>query len=157
MSRMYTVEFENRVVAAADGTHDLFEINPIADRPCVIHAVFLSQSTETSDAAEEQLRIQIIRGHTTSGSGGAAATPRPLDENDAAAGFTAEVENTTLATLGSAVNLHSDTWNVRVPFDPPLTPKMTWRVEAGVLLVVRLQAAVADDITMGGTLYVEEL
>ena len=157
MGRIYTVEFENRVVANADATHDLFELTPATDQPIEIQGIFLSQSTEVGDASEEQLRIQVIRGHATSGSGGAAATPRPTNPNDAAAGFTAEVENTTVASTGTPVNLHSDTWNVRVPFSPPELPGWFWGCSAAeTLIVVRLLSTVTDDITMSGTLYVWE-
>lgn len=159
MGRMYTVEFENRVVANADGDHDLFEITPADDKPCTVHAIYLSQSTEVGDGEEEMLRLQIIRGHTTSGDNGVspAPTPRPSDPGDAAAGFTAEAENTTIASGGTTENLHSESFNVRTGWvylpTPEMRPKVT---QAETTLVLRLLAAPADDVTMNGTIYIEE-
>jgi len=158
MGRMYTVEFEGTTVANASGTVDLFEITPADDLPCTVHALFLSVSSELGDAAEEILRIRVIRGHVTSGSGGTATTPRPLVFGDSAAGFSAETLNTTIASTGTVNNLHSDGFNVRSGFPLVLTPEMRWGVtQANTTLVVRLMAAVSDDVTMSGTLYVEEL
>ena len=154
MGRMYTVEFENVAVTAAQ---DFFEILPAANKPCVIHALYLSQYSDVKDAEEEILRVRIIRGHTTSGSGGAAPTPRPADSNSTAAGFTAETNNTTIASAGTPVNLHSDYFNIRVGMQLIFTPEMRPRVQNANLLVVRLLAAPADSLSMSGTLYVEEL
>lgn len=160
MGRMYTVEFEGTAVATASGDVDFFEILPADDKPCIVHAVFLSQSSDTGDAAEEILRVKVIRlpATVTSGSSGSSATPVPLDVNDAAAGFAAEVLNTTVATTsGTAVDLHSDAFNIRTGWALVLTPEMRWRVAQAEGLVVRLMAAVTDELTMSGTLYVEEL
>ncbi len=110
------------------------------------------------------LRIRIIRGHTTVGSGGAAITPRPLDPLDAAASLTARGYDSTIASAGTAVNLHSDTFNVRtgmvLVFTPECRPQLVpnqGAASANEYLVVRLVAAVADDMNMSGTMYVEEV
>lgn len=153
MGRMYTVSFAGVAVTAAV---DLFEILPAANKPCYVHGLFLGQTSDVGDAAEEILRFSIVRGNTTSGSGGAAATPRPMDSNSVAAGFTAETNNTTAASAGTAVTLHSDTFNVRSGYGIWWTPEARPRVNNANLLVVRLGAAPADSLTMSGTLYVEE-
>jgi hypothetical protein len=154
-SRYYSVEFEAVAVTAAQ---DLFYIAPADDKPCIVHAVFLGQTTELGDVAEEQLRIKVIRGHATVGSGGSAATPTALNPSDGAAGFTARVNDTAQASAGTAVDLHSDTWQIRGPYALILTPEMRWGVTqaAGTTLVVRLMAAPIDSVTISGTLYVEE-
>lgn len=154
MGRMYSVTFENVAVSAAQ---DFFELTPADDKPIAIHAIYLSQSTELGDAAEEQLRVQIIRGHTTSGSGGSAPTPAPMDPAGAAAGCAAEVNNTTIASTGTTTTLHSECFNVRsgwmfIP-TPECRPKAS---QANTTIVVRLLAAPSDSVTMGGTLYFEE-
>lgn len=155
MSRIYSVEFEGVAVTAAV---DLFEIAPADDKPCAVHAMFLAQSSDVGDASEEILRYRVIRGHSTTGSGGASATPVPLDPSDTAAGFTAETNNTTIATAGTAVNVHSGAFNIRSGEPLVLPPEMRWKVnQAQGLLVVRLMAAPTDSLTMSGTLYVEEL
>lgn len=155
MARVYTVEFENVAVAAAQ---DLFEIAPADDHPVVILGVFIDQNTDVGDAAEEMVRYRIIRGHSTGGSGGSAATPRPLDPGDAAAGFAAKVNNTTIAADGTAVNLHSGAFNIRAGlalwFPPESTPMAN---QGNSTIVVRLLANPADSLSMSGTLYVAEL
>jgi hypothetical protein len=150
MPRCYTIEFEAQTVATASGDVDLFEIGPASNKPIELVALELGQSSETGDAAEEQLRIRIIRGHTT-GSNGSAVTPRPFSPNDSAAGAACEVLGTTIASAGTAVNLLSATFNVRAGYQwgPQPNGMGIWCANAE-LLVVRLMAAVADDLTMSG-------
>ena len=152
---MYPPDFENVAVTAAQ---DFFELSPADDKPIAIHAAFLSQATETGDAAEEMLRVEIIRGYTSSGSGGSSATPAPLNPNDAAAGCAAEVNNTTVANTGTAVILHAESFNERVGWAFIPTPEMRpMASQANTTIVVRLLGAPADSVTMSGTLYFEEL
>lgn len=154
MGQMYTVQFENVSVTAAQ---DFFEITPADDRGCVIHAIFLSQSSDVGDSEEEMLRCSIIRGHTTGGSGGSAGTAEPLDGRSAAAGFASEVNNTTIASLGTTDTLHSESFNIRSGLQLIFTPEMRPKVDQGqTTLVVRLLAAPADALSMSGTIYVEE-
>ena len=153
--RIYTVEFEGTAVTAQV---DFFELTPADDKPVQILGLFLSQSSDAGDAADELLRYRVIRGHTTSGSGGSAPTPIPVKGADAAAGFTAETLNTTIASVGTTVNLHSDTFNVRAGLQLWLPDGCEWAAGQGnTTLVVRLMAAPADSLTMSGTLYVKEL
>ena len=155
MSRVYSIEFDGVAVSAAV---DFFEVVPAANKPFVVHAIYLSQSSDVGDAAEEILRVRLISGHTTTGSGGAAATPRPLDVVDAAAGATAATNNTTIASVGTAINLHSDTFNIRTGWVYIPTPETRPRISVtDSRLVIRLMAAPADALTMSGTIYIEEL
>lgn len=156
MARMYSVVFGAVSVSAAQ---DFFEITPADDKPIKIRGLMLCQTgnSDTGDAAEECLRFSIIRGHATSGSGGSAPTPIPMDGVDTAAGFTAEVNNTTIASAGSGVVLHEDSFNVRAGYlnwwPPDCCPRAS---QANTTIVVRLNSAPADAITLSGTLYVEE-
>lgn len=152
--RIYTIEFEGTAVTAQV---DFFELTPADDKPIEIVGLFLSQSSDTGDAASEILRYRVIRGHTTSGSGGSAPTPRPLNRSDAAAGFTAETLNTTIASAGTTHNLHSGCFNIAVGENLWLPEGCEWEAsQADTTLVVRLMAAPADSLTMSGTLYVRE-
>lgn len=157
MARVYTVSFENVTVSAAQ---DLFELTPADDKPIELLGLYLSNvggTADAGDAQEELLRLLVRRGYTTSGSGGSAPTPAPLDPNDAAAGFTAEVNNTTVATTGTTADLHADGWNVRVPYQVVWPPEMRPKAsQANTTIVVRLVGAPADGIAMSGTLYVKE-
>lgn len=156
MGRMYAVSFEYVVVTAAV---DFFELTPADDKPVAVHAIYLSQSSDVGDVAEEMLRVQILRGHTTSGSGGSAATPAPLNSSaDAAAGCAAETCNTTIASAGTAVALHAEAFNIRAGWQFIPTPEMRpGASQANTTIVVRLMAAPADALSMSGTLIFEEL
>lgn len=153
--RMYSVSFENVAVTAAQ---DFFEISPADDHPVVIAGLTIDQFSDLGDAQEEALRYKIIRGHATSGSGGSAATARPMDPGDAAAGFAAEVNNTTIASAGTAVDLQAGSFNIRsglaIWFPPECMPVAN---QGNGTIVVRLMAAPADSLSMSGTLYVAEL
>lgn len=154
MARLYTVEFNAVAVTAAQ---DLFEITPADDKPCEVYGLFVSQYSDAGDAQDELLSLRVIRGFTTSGSGGSAPTPRPLDRSGAASGFTAETNNTTVATTGTTNNLHSDAFNVRAGCQLWLPEGSEWACsQADTTLVVRITAPV-DSLTMNGTLYVREL
>ena len=155
MSRVYTVTFNATAVTTAV---DLFELTPADDKPIRLLALYLGQTTELGDAQEEQLEIRIIRGFTASGSGGSAPTPSPITPADTAAGFAAETLNTTLANTGTTNTLFVDTWNVRAGYQLIFTPEMQMgATQANTTIVVRLQSAPADSITITGTLFVQEL
>ncbi len=154
LGRIYAVTFSAVAVTAAQ---DLFEITPASNRPIEIVGIELGQTSDAGDAQDEQLQISIVRGHTTSGSGGSAPTPAALSPLNTAAGFTAEANNTTIASAGTTVTLHVAAWNVRAGyinwFPEECRPSAT---STNTTIVVR-QTAPADSITMSGTLYVREL
>lgn len=152
--RVYTVEFD--AVAATVGV-DFFELTPADDKPIEVLGLFILQSSDFGDTQEEILRYRVIRGHATSGSGGSATTPRPLNRSDAAAGFTAETMNTTGASAGSPINVHTDGFNVRSGLQLWLPEQCEWAVSQGdTLLVVRCMSTPADSLTFSGTIYVRE-
>lgn len=152
--RVYTVVFSAVAVSAAQ---DLFEITPADDKPVEIVGIELGQTSDYGDAQDEGLQLSIIRGFTASGSGGTAPTPAPLNPNAGAAGFTAEVNNTTVANTGSTATLWTGCWNVRAGYinwwPEGCRPVAT---QGNTTMVVRMTAP-ADAITMSGTLYVREL
>jgi len=160
MGRIYTVVFQGTVTAAGTDS-DLLEILPASNKPCKLRGFTLGQTSEVGDAAEENLRISVIRlgSAVTSGSGGSSATPSPLDSADAAAGFAAEVNNTTVATTsGSTTILGEYAWNERASPcdfwfpDAAFCPK----VKNGEALVVRMQTTPADDYSGAFTFWIEE-
>ncbi len=157
MSRMYTVSFTQQTIANASGDYDLFEITPADDAPLEVVGIFLAVTSETGDAAEEILPIQIIRGHATTGNG-TSTTPQPIDPKGPAAGFTAETVGATIASAGTGVTVFADAFNVRAGyqmwFPEGCGPRVT---QANTTMVVRSSATVADDVTMSGTLFVREV
>jgi hypothetical protein len=159
MARVYTVSFSGTLTNTG-GDADLLELIPAADKPISLRGLVLSQISETGDAAEEGLRVSIIRlPATVTGGNGTGTTPRPLDETDGAASFTAEVNGATVATTsGTAVTLDEIGWNIR------MSPMERWwpdadfapKVRNAGALVIRCQTTAADDITVQGTAYVSE-
>lgn len=154
MSSIYTVEFAKVAVTAEQ---DLFELTPADDKPLEVIGFFCGQSSDYGDAQAEILPFKVSRGWTESGSGGSAPTPVPTDPNSAAAGFAAEVNNTTLAKTGTEFILHADTFNVMAGEKLFLPEGCGWKCSQGqTRLTVRLTAAPADSLTMSGTLYIRE-
>ena len=151
--RVYVAEFENVSVSALQ---DFFEIPPGVNEPILLHAVYLSQVTDVGDANEEMLRVKIIRGNTTSGSGGTTQVAQPLNQNDPT-GPTIDLNNTTEASVGTEEDLHSETFNIRTGWQYIPTPEMRPRVQNAELLVVRLLVAPGTAILMSGTIYFEVL
>lgn len=153
-NRIYTVPFS---AVAVTVQVDLFEIRPADDKPVEILGLFIGQSSDVGDAAAEILGYTVIRGFTTSGSGGATPTPTPLNRSDTAAGFSAETCNTTLATTGTTATVHADTFHIASGEKLWLPEGCEWEAsQADTSIVVRLAAAPADSLTMSGTLYVRE-
>lgn len=161
MGRIYTVVYQGTITNAG-GDSDLLELLPADDKPVLLRGMLLSQTSEVGDAAEEGLRISVIRlpATVTSGSGGSAATPNPPDSADVAAGVAAEVNNTTVATTSStAVILAEIGWNERnSPFDfwwpdASFAPK----AKQGEAIVVRMQTTPADDFSGCFTFWIEEM
>lgn len=152
--RMYTVVFENVSVAAAQ---DLFELTPADDKPIILHAVYIAgASSETS----EQLRFTIKRlpATVTSGSGGSAPTPQPCISTDSAAGFTAEVNNTSRAsTNGTALTLHAEGGNLVTGWVYQPSPPMMIGAKQTEVIIVGLEAAPSASTPVSGVAYVEEL
>lgn len=160
MSRIYTVSYQGTVTLAGGDT-DLLEVLPATNKPVKLRGFSLAQTSEVGDAAEEGLRISILRlpATVTSGSGGSAVTPAPMDSADAAAGASCECNNATIATTtGTIVTLAEIAWNIRQsPFDfwypdPNFCPK----AKNGEALIVRQQTTVADDYSGCFTFWIEE-
>jgi hypothetical protein len=153
LGRMYAAAFSAVAFTAAN---DAFELNAPSDACVVVHALYLSQGTELGDAAEEQLLVQIQKGATSSGSGGAAITPVPRCFGDAAFGGTVERVNTTQASGGTIVTHHSAYWNIRIPFELIFTPEIRMVLSPSERMTVLLPAP-TDSVTLGGTLIFSEV
>lgn len=151
MGRMYSATFEEVAVTAAQ---DLFELVAPADMSVAIHGLVISQSSDAGDAASEQLNVLVHRA-STSGSGGSVPTPAPLAVGDAASTVTVEANNTTQGTEGTII--HSESFNVMAGLQIWLPPECRWMISPSGRLVVELQTAPADSLTMSGTIYFEEI
>lgn len=135
---------------------DLFEIVAPSTGVVILRALRIGQTTEIGDAQDEQCRVRIITGYTTSGSGGSSATPTPKSLGMSAFGGTAEVHNTTLANTGTAATHLDDVWNLRGGY--------IWMPAEEDMIVLRPSEravvtlpALTDATTIGGTLTIEEI
>lgn len=144
----------------AGGDSDLLECSPASNKPCKLRRVVIGQHSEVGDAAEENIRISVIRlpATFTSGSGGSTVTKTYPSSASGAASATMEANNTTIGTTsGTAETLAELAWNERnVPcefvwYEENFMPRVT----NGEGLVVRCQSTVADDISI--TVYSEWL
>jgi hypothetical protein len=152
--REYTVKIPSSSVSVAQ---DLVELVPAANKPIEIYGLVLWQKTAVGDAAEKIVEWEVIVGNATSGSGGTTPTPQPVDPNDAAAGFTCKVNNTTQASTGSPSTVHSDAWNLRAGLVFWWPEGKGPKASAAHNRIRIAQAAPPSAITMGGTVYVREL
>lgn len=160
--RVYTVCVAGATIANTGGDCDLVEISPADDKPVrLLGFTIANVGADVGDAAEEMLQLSVIRGYTTSGSGGSANTPTPLDAIDTAAGFAAEINNTTIASNGTPITCWSGGWNIRVPLteiwgDANNLLMCPMASQANTTIVLRNHTTVTDDITASWTLWVAE-
>lgn len=162
MRGVYTVVFSEQTVAAASGDYDLFEFDAAADKPIELVALYLSNKSETGDAAEEMVSwsIRYFSGGTFTSSNGTSTTPRLTDPSDVAASFTAETVGSSVATTtGTEIIRHSDTFNIRVGLQMIFPVDMRHKCDgaANSAMTVRLNTALIDDATMSGTAYIREI
>lgn len=155
MGRRYWVDITPTAIAVT--TTDILCLEPADDKPIKVLATNLHQTTDFGDAQDEVVGILWVRGNTTSGSGGNTVTPRPCVPSDTAAGFVAESFNTTAASAGTAVNVQRHGLNVRGGIERPYTnEEVAQTTQAIGFLALRLAAAPADSLTIGGSVLVEE-
>jgi hypothetical protein len=137
---------------------DLAEIIGHATKPYIILEINLYQVTELGDAAEEQLKLALKSGQTTSGSGGNAAVAAPsTDAGAGTSGFTYETMNTTKASAGTITTHKNFGWNVRGPFEKVFTEYSQNVIPAATRSTLELVDAPADAITIGGYMIVQEI
>lgn len=160
MSRMYRVAYSGTLTNAGGNT-DLLSIQPADDKPCRLVGWLIGQTSELGDVAEEGLRISVQRmpATFTVGSGGAAVTPAGVDSTQAAAGATTRCNDTTVSTTsGTATVLEELSWNIRSsPWERWIPEELRPLVRQGEALVIRLEAAPADDLSANLTFFFEEL
>lgn len=161
---IFTATFSAIAVSAAQ---DVFEIVAPSNSRVAIRRILLGQYTldEETIAESDLVGVQIIRGYTTTGSGGAAVNAKNIDEYGPDDNCTIARNNDTLATAGSPFILVSEAWNVMGGYVWPTTfpPSILYPNKTGLIiikpstrLVVRIIAPKAS-MTMNGTLEFEEL
>lgn len=141
---------------AVSAAQDIFELVAAATTRVHIHEIVIGQYSDAGDTEDELLGILLMRGHSTTGSGGAAVTPVKWNPYLRAAAATAARNNTTVASGGSPVTPVADAFNVRAGW--------YWRapaenaalvLEPSARFVARITAP-ADALTMNATLVFSE-
>lgn len=137
---------------AVTTTVDLFHLTATADSPITLAGMELYSTTETGDANEKVLSIQLVRG-VTGGTGGTGLTEVNYMDGGATAPTTVVLGlNTTVSTAGSVLAAFG--WNVRIPFIWWPIPEFRPIIDSTQDPVVfRLTAAPADSVTLAGTVY----
>jgi len=150
MGAMFSLSFSEVAVTAQQ---DLFQLEATT-HPIKIHRVTLSQSTDVGDAAEEGLSI-LIREVTdvVTDDGG----EQSLDRNNPGTFTGACAVNETTKLVTGAATLHSEAWNVRMPFMYLPTVEERITIDIGNAVVVNLHTTPADSITMSGTIVFEQI
>lgn len=159
---LYTASFSNVAVTAAQ---DLFALLAHSSSRIAICRAEVMQVSDVGDAAAEILAYSFKRGATVAGSGGSAPTPVPVKGHTGAraAVTVARVNDTTQAGTGtiatvlaggfhiSAGLIYAPKYGAEADVDERIT------VEAGQRIVLSLDTAPADSLTMYGTILFEEL
>lgn len=163
MGRFYTIPLTNSGGTAGTGVTpivDAIEIVAATGKPFWLHEVVLGQTSDYGDAQAEGLPFVIKRGtgSYTAGTGGQSVTPAKHLTNDAAAGATAKICNTTQAVAGSGTitTLRAEPWNVQAGEQYTPTPETRFLFLPAEGCVISL-ATPADAITLIGSAVIEEL
>lgn len=154
MPRTYSVTFEQIAVSAAQ---DLVQIKGAAGKSCRILRVYTNASDTTAPTNQQlALRCRFLPATVTDGSGGSTATPRPMDPGDAAASFTALINNTVKATTsGTAAVLEDNAANIFSGYDYPFPrPPVIGPSES---FVFELLSTVSGTVHLSGGVVVEEI
>lgn len=149
---VFTATFAAVAVTAAQ---DVFEIVAASNTRVRIREIRLSQYSDFGDSQAELLSVSLLRGHSTSGSGGTSVTPSNLEPWSRASVTTVEANNTTVASGGSPETLLVDAWNVAANFWYAPPPDEQIRINFDQRFVVRITAP-ADSLTVNGTIVFEE-
>ena len=147
MGRMYTVSFTGVSVSAQQ---DLFQLEANTV-PAIIHAVYISQSSDVGDASAASVSIRLHR--FTDVVTDDLATVQ-LDKGDATQLADVAINETTELTTGLEV-IHSEDWNIALPFIWLPPPEMRIIVQVTNGFAVNMNTT--DTLTMSGTMYFEEV
>ncbi|KKN62499.1 hypothetical protein LCGC14_0511150 [marine sediment metagenome] len=157
MGQVYTAQFTEVAVTVAQ---DFFGMKSPTRGLARLLAVFIGQTSDTGDSAEEILHWYIKSGATTIGSGGSDPAAVALGHGGTATVVPA-ANDTTEASAGTILTHHSGVFNTRVGLEyiPPPEWQVTWQeLVAGTATYfeIGLTGNPADSLTMSGTIYWEE-
>jgi hypothetical protein len=150
---VYTGTFQ---AVAATAAQDLFELLAPSARSVKLLEVHVTQSTEVGDAQAEMLRFAIKRatGAVTSGSGGTTVTAAAKVPGLTYSG-TLEANNTTRITGGTVTVLEEEDCHMAQGFHHLPPQGREGEIEGATRLVVGLEQAPADSVSLSGTITYE--
>jgi len=158
---IYTASFQG--VTVTNAIQDIFEFIGSANCATVIHSwrVEFTPTITSGVAQDVRLNLQICRRSTT-GSGGAAVTPKPVNPRNTVAALTT-VNRTVVTTQGTIQDiLWGGNPSVIVPFERIYTPDQ--RIDlpasggsANNRLCLFLAAAPGQSFVASGEVYLEEI
>ena len=150
--RVYTASFKKQAVTAV---MDLFSVQVPADEMIEVLSLKIFQTSDFKDAEEEGLTIAIRR-QTGSFTVGSANTPARARESDAVTNCTVRERDTTQAT-GTFEDIELVGWNVRMMEPLIWIPEERCSIFGTSDLVVDLDDAPADSLTISAVLKFREL
>ncbi len=152
--RLYAVTVDAVAVSAAQ---DIVNLTATAGMAFKVHSVYLGQKTLTT-AEMKQVRCRRFPATVTAGSGGSAATPRPLINGDPAATVTSRINDTTgMTTGGTAVLLYADVWHFLNGLFWMPAPEQRPVIAPSQGFTVELPTAPSGSMTVSATVVFEEL
>ncbi len=169
---VFTATFSAITLTNAGGSQDLMELVPDATTRLRLLEIEIMQYSDigaaTADLAAAEMEIVsilVMRGHTTTGSGGAAVTPGNLNSYGRASVTTVAKNNTTLATSGTIVTLLATGWHLQAGFiwRPPEDISGPDRHRRQIIvapeerLVIRMNSTLDDDVVANMTVTFEEI
>ena len=152
---VYTASFSN--VSITNAAQNIWEIIAAAGTSLLVHSIRLTFTpTIVSGVAQDVralLNVQLI---TTTGSGGVAVTPAPLNPRNTVAAVT--TFNRTVTTPGSASTVKdSENVSIIVPFERIYTPDQRIPIGGGGRLALNLSAGLGTAYNASSEIYFEEL
>jgi hypothetical protein len=152
---LYTTTFDN--VSVTNAAQDIWEFVAGATVGVLIHAVRISVVPTITSGVPQDARAQIrfaIR--STTGSGGAAVTPRAVNPRmTVAASVTTTRTVTTPGTIGNV--LDADQFSIVMPYERVYTPAQRVFVPAATRWVINLEAGMGAAYNTSSTVWFEEL
>lgn len=153
-SRIYKLIWTGTYSAAID----MFEMNNASGKVTGLISLYVTQTSEEGDSEDEQVAVEFIKSHSTSGSGGSSFTALPVLGGAAYSG-TIEIGNTTVATGGSPVTHNGEGFNVRngYPWRPHEDEQDQFLIASGDRAVWRLPDSPTDAITVRAMAFIGEI
>lgn len=155
MGRIYSVPMK---AVSATLAQDLWNIIAGANMALAIHSITLGQKNLTA-VEMWSLTLRRFPVTVTNGTGGTAPTPAKHNFNDAAATFTARMNDMTTraSTTGTAVDLPCDAMNVLNGFFFLPPPEDRIIIAPNQNLIVGLETPPSAAALLSGSIVVEEL